>query len=49
LAGSPIDLKHALIAGAVAGVAETAAPQRQAAAIMLADLKRMLGEAGAGL
>jgi hypothetical protein len=46
LAWSPIDLKHALIAGAVA---ETAAPQCQAAAILLTDLKRMPDEAGAGI
>lgn len=49
VAGRPLDLRHPLVAGAVAGVAEEAAPQRRAAAIVLADLRRLLGHAGAGL
>jgi integrase len=49
LAGKPIDTRHVLIAGAVAGVSNESGPQRQAAAITLADLKRMLAVVGAGL
>jgi hypothetical protein len=46
LAGQPIDLRHALVAGAIAGVVEEAASQRQAAALILADLRRLLAEDG---
>lgn len=49
LAGHPIDLRHALVSGAVAGVAEEAPPQRQAAALLLVDLHRLLAKAGTGL
>jgi len=49
LTGHPVDLRHSLIAGAVAGVAQEAAPQRQMAALILADLRRMLAVAGTGL
>ncbi len=49
LAGQPIDTRHPLVAGAIAGIVEEAAPQRQAAALVLAELRRMLAETGAGL
>lgn len=49
LAGQPIDTRHALVAGAVAGVAQEAAPQRQAAALILEELRQMLARAGTGL
>lgn len=48
LVRQPIDTRHALVAGAVAGVAQDAAPQRQAAALVLVELRRMLAAAGAG-
>jgi len=49
LAGQPIDTRHALVAGAVTGVAQEAAPQRQAAALVLGELRQMLGHAGTGV
>lgn len=48
LAGQPVDFRHALVTGAVAGIAAEAAPQRQAAALLLADLRRMLAATGSG-
>lgn len=49
LAGHPVDLRHPLILGAVRGVAEEAGPQRQASALMLADLQLMLRDSGRDL
>ena len=49
LAGLAIDPRHPLVAGAVAGVVQEAAPQRQAAAVVLAELRQMLAAAGPGL
>lgn len=49
LAGLPLDTRHPVVTGAVAGVVQEAPPQRQAAALVLAELRRMLAVAGAGL
>lgn len=49
LAGHPLDVRHPLVAGAVRGVAEEARPQRQASALMLADIRQMLKKAGGGI